>query len=106
MRLHFGYTTASYDSVAKLMKELREGNRLPEYSERNKHPDMNKLFPLLPEAMKNARLVRDNHTKIGNGQPRTDCDLLIDAIAMQCRATKPAFDQKSFNSGELSMNIC
>ena len=106
LRLHFGYTTASYDSVSKLMKELREGNRLPDYSERNKHPDMGVLYPLLPEAMKNARLVRENHTKLGNGQPRTDCDLLIDAIAMQCRVTKPIFDQRTFNSSELSMNTC
>ena len=106
LRLHFGYTTAPYDSVSKLIKELRENGYLPEYREDNKHPDMDILYPLLPEAMKNARLLRDKHTLIGNNQPRTDCDLLIDAIALQSRIAQPKFISTPLDPKLLSMNTC
>ncbi|VEH00480.1 Uncharacterised protein [Slackia heliotrinireducens] len=106
LRLHFGYTTASYDSVGKLIKELRDSGYLPKYSEDNKHPDMDILYPLLPQAMKNARLLRAKHTQLGNDQPRTDCDLLIDAIAQQSRVSQLQFDPVVLVPEQLSMHIC
>ena len=106
LRLHFGYTTASYGSVNKLIKELRDNGYLPEYSKDNKHLDMDVLYPLLPDAIKNARLLRDNHTQLGNDQPRTDCDLLIGAIALQSRIAQPSIGLTSFNPELLSMNTC
>ena len=106
LRLHFGYTTAPYGSVGKLIKELRENGYLPEYREDNKHPDMDILYPLLPEAMKNARLLRDNHTLIGNSQPRTDCDLLIDTIVLQSSIAQPKLRSALLDPKQLSMNTC
>ena len=106
LRLHFGYTTATYDSVERLMKELRDNGYLPGYNKDNKHPDMAVLYPLLPEALKNARLLRSNHTLLGIDQPRTDCDLLIDAIAQQSRIAHLQFNSSPLNPGHLSMNTC
>lgn len=60
LRLHFRYTTAPYGSVDALMKELRDKGYLPGYGVHSKHPDMGILYPLLPDAMKNARVLRRN----------------------------------------------
>lgn len=67
------------------MRELRDKDYLPGYDVHSKHPDMGILYPQLSEAMKNAKLVRRNHTCKGLGQPRTDCDLLIDMLADQAK---------------------
>lgn len=105
LRLHFGYTTSPYGSVGKLIKDLKQADRLPDYDEHNKHPDMEVLYPLLPEAMKNARQVRENHTKQGNGQPRTDCDLLVDVLATQAKQERVPFKRRPFDQTQLSMNL-
>lgn len=105
LRLHFGYTTAPYGSVDALIKELREKNYLPHYDAKNKHLDTEILIPLLATAMKNARQLRKNHTLLGIGQPRTDCDLLVDALADQSKPSLLTFEHKKFNSKDLSMNV-
>lgn len=104
--LHFCYTTASFDSVGDLIGELGRKGRLPGYCADNKHPDMDALCPLLPDAMKNARLVRENYTMKGYSQPRTDCDLLADAIAGQARCPRSGFPFKPFERTQLSMYVC
>ena len=105
LRLHFGYTTSPYGSVGKLIKDLRQANRLPGYDEHNKLPDMEVFYPLLPEAMKNARRVRENHTKQGNGQPRTGCDPLIDVLATQVKQERVLFKRRPFGQTQLPMNL-
>ena len=105
LMLHFDYTTSQYYSVGKLIEELKQSDRLPDYRKDNKHPDMGVLYPLLPEAMNNARLIRENHTKLGNGQPRTDCDLLVDVLAMQAKQGRVLFERRPFDQSQLSMNL-
>lgn len=104
LRLHFGYTTASYGSVEELMKDLRH-SFLPGYDVHSKHPDMGTLLPLLPTAMKNARQLRRNHTCQGMGQPRTDCDLLVDSLAAQAKPDVLTFSRERFDPNFLSMNL-
>ena len=78
--LHFQYTTAQND-VRGLIHCLQK--HLPGYTGKNKCPDMEKLFKLLPHAIKNAWRLREDYTSKFFLQPRTDCDLLINAIARQ-----------------------
>lgn len=58
LRLHFGYTTRQCQSVQELIRELRADGLLPGYTADNKHPDMSLLYPLLPDAIRNARRLR------------------------------------------------
>lgn len=102
-RLHFGYTTRQYNSVLELIKELSDEKWLPEYSDDNKHPDMAILFPRLAEAMKNARLLRQNHTSMGEPRPLTDIDLVIDALLEIAGNVNAPFNQMPFNQNALSM---
>lgn len=103
LRLHFGYTTRQYNSVSEIIKDLN-AQGLSDYSEDNKHPDMSVLFPLLDEAMKNARLVRQNYATKGELQPLTDIDLTIDALLEITTNVDISFEQIPFNSNNLSMN--
>ncbi len=105
LRLHFGYTTRQYDTVSELIKELRGGGFLPTYRESNKHPDMDVLYPRLSEAMDNARRLRRNCTAKGEGQPRTDCDLLVDALAEQAHGVAMPFSREAFEPGKLSVRL-
>lgn len=103
LRLHFGYTARQYQSVQELIRELHSAGYLPTYSMENKHPDMDILYPLLPTAMDNARRLRKGHTKEGFGQPRTDCDLLIDMMASSAKEGKVAYQNQPFVESDLSM---
>lgn len=101
--LHFRFTTAPYDTPKQIVNELKR--YLPTYDEKNKHPDMSLLYPKLANAMQNARRVRENHTKIGEGQPRTDCDLLVESLAAQARPGLCPFSPSCFHPDLLSMNL-
>lgn len=81
--LHFRYTTAFYNSVDDLIRDLGVPGCLPGYTPRSKKPDMDILYPRLSDAVQRARRVRENYTKSGFYQPCTDCDLLVDAMAEQ-----------------------
>ena len=61
------------------------------------------LYPHIGDAVRNARKLRANHTKAGNGQPRTDCDLLVNALGAQTREDVPPFEVQPEDPGELSM---
>lgn len=98
LRLHFGYTTRQYQSVQELIRELNADGLLPGYTASNKHPDMTLLYPLLPNAVRNARQLRAHFTERGNEQPRTDCDLLVDAIAAQAKDGVANYDVSPFDS--------
>lgn len=104
LMLHFRYTTRSFGNVKELIRQLKE--HLPDYSEENKHPDMQVLFPRLSDAMDNSSKLRKNHTSIGCGSPRTDCDLLIAELNCQASRGKELFSREKPSNKSLSIYNC
>lgn len=73
--LHFKYTTRGYNTSNEIIHDVQKS--LPLYSRKKKSLDMRLVIPNVNEAIRNASLLRLNHTQIGNISPSTDCDLLI-----------------------------
>lgn len=79
--LHFRYSTRSYNdanAVATALEEL-----MPGYRASGKHPDMDALFPRIPDAVRNGSRLRAEGGGAETANSCTDCDLLVSEINAQ-----------------------